>query len=106
MPPLIELCGVLHADIGAAAAFHAIPAGEFVDLEQIRIVENQALRVFVGKRADAGFIGPQDELRDRLDRLRAPGLHADERVAVFQAGRRHDAPEIGLPDMDVVGYAG
>ena len=38
---LIELRGILHAVIGAAAAFDAIPAGEFVDAEQVAVVEGQ-----------------------------------------------------------------
>jgi len=75
----IELGGVLDAHVRPAAALHAVPAGELVDLEQIRIIEDQALRVLIGERTDAGLIGTQDELGDRLDGLRAPGLHADER---------------------------
>ena len=43
----VELGGVLDADVGAAAAFDAVPAGELVDLEQVAVVEDQALRVFV-----------------------------------------------------------
>jgi hypothetical protein len=30
---MIELGDILDADIGAAAAFHPVPAGELVDLE-------------------------------------------------------------------------
>ena len=50
---VVELRGVLDADVGAAAAFDAVPAGELVDLEQVGVVEHQALRVFVGQLADA-----------------------------------------------------
>src|SRR5262245_53438504 len=61
----IELGGVLNADVRPAAAFHAIPTGELVHLEQIRIVEDQALCVLVGERADIALVRPQDELSDR-----------------------------------------
>ena len=52
----VELRGRLRADIGAAAAFDAIVAGEFVDAERIAI-EHHALGVFVGQLAGVGFIG-------------------------------------------------
>ena len=55
----IELRGVLHAGIRAAAAFDAIPAGELVDAEQVAVVEDQALRVLVRQLADAGLVRPQ-----------------------------------------------
>src|SRR5262249_14321805 len=33
----VELCGVLRADVGAAAAFHTVPARKLVDAEQIAV---------------------------------------------------------------------
>ena len=54
---LIELRGVLHADIDAAAAFDAVPAGELVDPEQVAVVEDEALRVFVRQLSDLGSFG-------------------------------------------------
>ena len=63
------------------------------DAEQVAVVEDQALRVFVRQLADLRLVRPHDELRDRLDRLRAPRLHADERIAVFEADGRHDAAD-------------
>jgi hypothetical protein len=54
----IELGGILDAGIHPPAALHAIPAGKFVHLEQVRVVEDQALRVLVGKRAYHGFVWP------------------------------------------------
>ena len=53
----IELGGVLHAGIEPRAAFDAIPAGEFVDAEQVAVVEDQALRVLVRQLADRGSFG-------------------------------------------------
>lgn len=57
-PGSIDLGGVLYADVGAAAAFNAIPAGILVDFEQIAGIEYQALRIFIGKLSDIGLIGP------------------------------------------------
>jgi hypothetical protein len=56
----------LNTGIDAAAALDAVPAGELVDLEQIRVVEDQALRVLVGQRIILRLVGPQDDLRDGL----------------------------------------
>src|SRR5712691_4354085 len=61
----IELGGVLEADIRPAAAFRPVPTGELVDLEQVRIVEDEALRVLVGEQADGPLVGAEDELGDR-----------------------------------------
>ncbi len=69
---LIELRGILDAGIEARAALDAVPAREFVDVEQIAVVEDQALRVLVRQLADVGFVRPDDKLGDRFDRLRAP----------------------------------
>ena len=99
----VELRGVLHAVVGAAAAFDAVPAGELVDPEQIAVVEHQALRVLVRPASDLLLVRPHDHLRDRLDRLRAPGLHVDERIAIFQADGRHGAHQIGVAGGDEVG---
>ncbi len=98
----VELGGVLDAHVGAAAAFGSVPARELVHLEQVRVVEDQALRVFVGELADAGLVRAQDELGDRLERLRSPALHADEGIAIFEARGRHHATHVGMPDRDVV----
>jgi hypothetical protein len=68
----IDLRGVLYADIGAAAALDAVPAGILVDLEQTAGIEYQALRIFVGKLSDIALIGSQHNLCDRFDGLRAP----------------------------------
>ena len=103
---LVELRGILHAVIGAAAALDAVPAGELVDAEQVAVVEDQALRVLVRPFADLRFVRPRDHLRDRLDGLRAPGFHADERIAVFDADRRHGAHQVAVAGVDVVGHAG
>jgi hypothetical protein len=63
------------------------------------------LRIFVGKRTDEGLVRPEDKLADRLDRLRAPGLHVDERIAIFEAGDRHHASNVALAGIDEVGHA-
>jgi hypothetical protein len=70
---IVELRGVLNAGVQPRAAFDAVPAGELVHAEQIAVVEDQALRVFVRQLADLRFVRPHDQLGDRLDRLRAPG---------------------------------
>jgi hypothetical protein len=49
------------------------PAEILVDFEQIAGVENQTLRVFVGKLSDVHLIGPHNDLGDRFDSLRSPG---------------------------------
>ena len=41
--------------------------------------------------------GRSDDLRDRLDGLCAPGLHVDERIAVFETDGRHDARDVVSP---------
>src|SRR5687768_15157971 len=85
----IELGRSLNADIGTAAAFGAVPAGELVDPEQVCVVEHEALRVLVRQASNHLFVRPHDDLRDRLDRLRAPWLSADEGIAVLEANGRH-----------------
>ena len=101
----VELRGGLDADIGAAAALDAVLAGELVDAEQIAGVEDQALRVFVGQLAGLGLVRTDDDLRDRLDRRGAPGLHVDERIAIFEADGRHDAQRLGVAGRQEVGDA-
>ena len=105
-PPRLNCVVVLNADVGAAAAFDAVPAGELVDLEQVGVVEDQALGILVRQLADAGLVRPHDDLRDRLDGLGAPGLDADERIAVFEADRRHGAELGAVAGRDIVGNAG
>ena len=95
-PSAVELRGRLHADIGAATAFDAVIAREFIDAEQVAGVENQTLGVFVGKLARIGFIGTNDDLRDRLDSRGAPRLNVDEGIAIFKADRRHHAQRLGV----------
>ena len=105
-PSAVELRGRLHADIGAATAFDAVIAREFIDAEQVAGVVYQALGVFVGKLARIGFVGTNDDLRDRLDRRRTPGLNVDEGIAIFEADRRHHAQRLGVADGEEVRNAG
>src|SRR5215212_2462697 len=86
-----HLCSVLNSDIRASAAFHAVPAGEFIDAEEIAVIKDEALRIFIRKAADLRLVWPDDQLCNRFDRLRAPGVHGDERITVFQTGGGHDA---------------
>ena len=107
---LVELRGILQAVIGAAAAFHAVPAGELVDLEQIAVVEDQALRIlvrdlFVGDLA-VRLVGAGDYLNDRLERLRSPGLDVDQRITVLHAHGRHEAHEAVVAGLDEIRHAG
>ena len=69
---LVELRRVLHAVVGPAAAFNAIPAGVLIDAEQIAVIKHQALRIFGWPTSDLLFVWPDDHLRDRFYRLRAP----------------------------------
>ena len=74
--------------MSASAALDAVPAGELVQAEQVGVVEDEALRVLVGSSPIASRPG-DDDLGDRLDRLGAPRLGADERIAIFQTDCRH-----------------
>src|SRR6185503_18986506 len=96
---------VLNASVQSCAALDAVPAGELVDAEQVAVVEHQALRVLVRQLADAHLIRPDNKLGDWFDRLRAPGMHADERVAIFEADRRHEAAGGAFPRREVVADA-
>ena len=60
----------------------------------------------LGKLADLGFIRPQNELRDRLDGLRAPRLHVHERIVIFDAGVGHSARDFAFARIDEVRGAG
>ena len=60
------------------------------------------MRILVGKFADIGLVRAQDELGDRLDRLRAPRFDVDQRIMVLDAGDRHDAGEFAVAGRDVV----
>ena len=51
------------------------------------------------------LVRPQDELGDRLDRLRAPRFDVDQRVTVFEPGDRHDPGQFMFAGRDVVRYA-
>src|SRR6185437_9654471 len=99
---IVELRRVLNAIIGAAAAFDAIPAGELVDPKQIAGVEDEALRILVRPAAGLRLVWARDDLGDWLDRLRAPGLHANERIAVFDTDRRHRASKFAVAGLDEV----
>ena len=48
---VVGLEGVLHADVGARARLEAVVARELVDIEQQRVVEDQALGVLVRQAA-------------------------------------------------------
>src|SRR5215510_3616980 len=95
---LVELGSVLKTIVCSSAAFGAIPAREFVDTEQVAVVKDQALRILVLPLSDLRLVRPQEHLRDRLQGLRTPGLNADERIAILQAGRRHAAHETVVRD--------
>ena len=63
-----KLCGVTCADIRARAGFDAVVAGELVEIEEERIIEDEAQSIFVGNfLLIARRIGPRDDLADRLD---------------------------------------
>ena len=102
----IELRGVLNARIQSPAAFDPVPAGKLIDPEQVAGVEVQALSILIGKGADLGLVRARDDLRDRLEGLRSPGLDVDERIAVFEARGRHEACDVVLAGLHVVGDAG
>src|SRR5205085_71800 len=87
----VELRGVLHASIEPRSALDAVVTGELVDGEQVAVVEDEALRVFIRQLTDCAFVRPHNELGDRLDGLRTPRLHTDERIAVFETDGRHHA---------------
>ena len=103
---LVELGGVLHAIVGTAAAFDAIPAREFIDAEQVAVVKHQALRIFGRPASDLLFIRPHDHLSDRLYGLRPPRLHVDERIAILKTYCRHAAHQIGVARCDEVRNTG
>ena len=91
-----EVGGVLESVIEPRAAFDPIVAGELVPGEQVRVVENKALRIFVGLDSRDDLVRPSDELRDRRNRLRPPGGRGRERIAVLKASARHAAGESAL----------
>ena len=95
----------MYARIHAAAAFRAIPSRILVDFKQIAGVEDQALRVFIGKLSDAHLIGPQDELSDRLDGLRPPGGDTDKWIAIFDACCRQENQRLPAGVIDAARVA-
>src|SRR5262249_49373066 len=69
---LVELRGVLQPIIRAAAAFDAVPAGEFVNPEEVSVVKHQALRVLGRPASDLLLVWSDDHLRNWFYRLRTP----------------------------------
>ena len=82
--PRVERHRVLGARVQAHAPFHAVVARELVPLEDGRVVEHEALGILVGQVAGVDLVGPGNELRDGLDRLRPDRGRLDEGVAPFE----------------------
>ena len=83
-----ELRGVTHADIGACARLDAVIAGELVDIEQDRVVEHEAQRVFVRDvLLIADRVGPVDADDDEVDRPTARVRQNDRFGAALPDGR-------------------
>jgi hypothetical protein len=51
-----EIGSILESIVEPRAAFDTVVARELVPGEQVRIVENEALRVFVGQPSDRGLV--------------------------------------------------
>ena len=86
IPAIGRVDGVLEADIGARARLQPVKAGEFVDVEQQRVVEHQASRILVRDIALILDVGPRDDLPDRLDDMRRVLRVLHEGIAIFDAG--------------------
>src|SRR3974390_1306282 len=98
----MELRRVLHPVVGAATAFDAVPAREFVNAEQVAVVEHEALRILVLPLSGLGLVRPRNDLRDWLYRLRAPGFDTDEGEPIFETDGGHATHEIGVAGFDEV----
>src|SRR5208283_4703387 len=88
--------GILEAVVQPRAALDPVVAGELVPGEKVRLIEHEALGVFVGLDSGDDLIRPDDKLADRRDRLRAPGRAHGEGIAVFEADAGHAAGEGAL----------
>ena len=71
---------ILQADVGAGAGLKAVPAGEFVGIEQVGIVEDQALGVFDRERALIDVGCACDDLADGFDDVRSVRGTCDPRI--------------------------
>src|SRR5690606_9325373 len=66
----VRLEGILHADVGARARLDPVVTGELRELEQVRVVEDEAFRILVGQAALSARFLVGDDLADRLDGVR------------------------------------
>ena len=97
MAPFGEEALVDEADIGARAALLPVVAGELVPLEEVRVVEDEALRILVRQLAGMLLVRPRDELRLRSERVNGRAERRQERPFVFDADRRHGAADRPRP---------
>ena len=88
-----KLRRVARSDIGASTGLDAVVTGEFVDVEQDGVVENKALRVFVGnlRLIDADRIWPADDLSNRLEDVGDTAGCGDERIAILRTANGNTA---------------
>ena len=90
---IVELAGVANSDIGAGAAFGAIESGELVALEQRGRIENETLRILVGKAAGKLLVGADEDLCNRFDHMARIGGCYQDRITGFKACCHH-APRV------------
>ena len=93
---VVGLEGVLQADVGARAGLDAVVAGELVPLEQVGVVEHEALGILVGQVVLPHAVLAGDDLADGLDDVRAVAGVGDPRIGDGDAGKRHAARELGI----------
>src|SRR6185295_9330219 len=68
---VVGLEGILQADVGARAGLDAVVAGELRHLEQIGVIEDEALGILVRQPVLLDRSLASDDLADRLDDMRA-----------------------------------
>ena len=76
---------ILRAIISAQATFEPVIAGEFADGENIGVVEDEALGVFIDQGPIGHFIGAHNDLANRLDNMRHARAAGHHRQTILHA---------------------
>ena len=98
IPAVVRLEGILQADVGARARLDAVVARELVPIEQVGVVEHEALGVLVGQVVLPDAVLPRDDLADGLDDVRAIARVGDPGIGHRHAAQRHAPGERGVAD--------
>src|SRR5690606_33214744 len=85
-PAVVCLIGILQANVRSRPSLNAVVPSHLVQLEEVRVIEDDAARILVGQMTLRATAVACDDLSERLDDMCSGGRMRHERIGVEDTG--------------------